>query len=1124
MRTRLAIACNAVLEVGWLFALILVPLFFNVFSARSFEPDKIALLRSIALIMCVAWLIQWIEEYPGGHSTNKNVNGIGMKERSRFLRFIIDTPCVLLVLLFLISYTFSTVISIFPRISFLGSYSRLQGLYTFFAYGVIFFILISTIEKREQVERFFKVIIFTSVPISLYGILQHYQLDPITWSAVIGERITGANMGNPIFVAAYLIMAVPVTVSKLIESFLAINQQKDRRAVLWITSLLYAIIVILQAVCILFTLSRGPWLGFFGAFFIFFLGTLIFLARKDATDLRFSMKDTLKAFLFALGGIVTGFFPAYLYFFIKKKGFRWLWLGFVFQIIILTTFLFILNLPNTPLKPILKIPYVSRLGELSYKTESGTIRVRILIWDGTIDLIRSNPLRMIVGYGPESMKHVWDPHSPAELAQHESKSSAPDRAHNETFDRIVTTGFIGFFLYMALMGSIFYFGFKWLGLINTKTHKVFFFIATILGSILGMLLPRAIQGTFSFAGVGLSFGFIIAISIYLMAAPFTMRISGQNNEQAGRYFLILGLLAGIAAHFIEIHFGIAIASTRLYFFAYTAVIVILGIKEFTNTSVVHEQTPAPVHVNENNRKKGRTQPSIKKQPNRQVNTKEFRHLESKHLPLRPVMAYTLLIGLIISTIVFSFITNQKSEKDAFSIILLSLAGQNQTFGTLIMLIVTYLMGSLLVLDVVRHSSRETEKKGDFIGSIGIYTATILFIFIVSSFIQSSYLKPGIDVGGIIVFYYIFVFCLCLAMAYFLMPSATVLPSVFWKKKALWSYALLLPAAFLIISTTNIAPVKADIYLKIGLAHERNYRWNEAIRLVTRAIEMEPDEETFYLNLGRILFGKANSSNDLNEKNAIFEKIRETMERAHSLNPMNTDHIANLGLLYLRWAEFDPTPESRRKKLSMSNSYFQKALEKSPRKTIIINNWARVFAAEGNFNEAIKNLNHSLALDNTFAGTYIALGDIYGMYGKPNEALQAYEKAVEYDQFNADAMSMLGFMYFKEGRLKESLELTRKAIELRPHLMKAHSLLGLIYFRLGRVQEAIDANLKVLSMRPSDLGAHRNLVILYDKIGRRDNAIKHLESAIYYSPPQEKQQLEQVLKQMKMGNTLTPKGS
>ncbi len=74
------------------------------------------------------------------------------------------------------------------------------------------------------------------------------------------------------------------------------------------------------------------------------------------------------------------------------------------------------------------------------------------------------------------------------------------------------------------------------------------------------------------------------------------------------------------------------------------------------------------------------------------------------------MAYSLLTGLIISTIVFSFITNQQSETDAFSIIWLSLAGHNQTFGTLIMLIVTYLMGGLLILDVVWHSSRADREK------------------------------------------------------------------------------------------------------------------------------------------------------------------------------------------------------------------------------------------------------------------------------------------------------------------------------------------------------------------------------------------------------------------------------
>ena len=53
-RTKLDRWCDAVLEAGWLAALVVAPMFFNVFSSRVFEPDKISLVRSIALIMIAA--------------------------------------------------------------------------------------------------------------------------------------------------------------------------------------------------------------------------------------------------------------------------------------------------------------------------------------------------------------------------------------------------------------------------------------------------------------------------------------------------------------------------------------------------------------------------------------------------------------------------------------------------------------------------------------------------------------------------------------------------------------------------------------------------------------------------------------------------------------------------------------------------------------------------------------------------------------------------------------------------------------------------------------------------------------------------------------------------------------
>ena len=56
MKTKLSEFCDRILEAGWLIALVMAPLFFNVYSDRVFEPDKISLVRSLALVMIAVWL------------------------------------------------------------------------------------------------------------------------------------------------------------------------------------------------------------------------------------------------------------------------------------------------------------------------------------------------------------------------------------------------------------------------------------------------------------------------------------------------------------------------------------------------------------------------------------------------------------------------------------------------------------------------------------------------------------------------------------------------------------------------------------------------------------------------------------------------------------------------------------------------------------------------------------------------------------------------------------------------------------------------------------------------------------------------------------------------------------
>jgi hypothetical protein len=42
---RIEAISEGIIEAGWLLALGLVPLFFNIYSSRSYEPDKVALQR-----------------------------------------------------------------------------------------------------------------------------------------------------------------------------------------------------------------------------------------------------------------------------------------------------------------------------------------------------------------------------------------------------------------------------------------------------------------------------------------------------------------------------------------------------------------------------------------------------------------------------------------------------------------------------------------------------------------------------------------------------------------------------------------------------------------------------------------------------------------------------------------------------------------------------------------------------------------------------------------------------------------------------------------------------------------------------------------------------------------------
>ena len=214
MQTKLSIFCDRLMEAGWLLAAIVAPLYFNVYSNRVFEPDKVSIVRSIALIMALAWLVKILDT---GVLSGRGKQPAPQQQSESLLQRInrhniLTLPTLALVIIYIIA----TVGSVAPAITLWGSYQRLQGTYSTFSYIVIFFLAAGTISRREQIDRVVTVAILTSIPISVYGMIEHLRLEFLPWGGDVTDRIT-STMGNAIFIAAYLIMVLPLALGRFLE-------------------------------------------------------------------------------------------------------------------------------------------------------------------------------------------------------------------------------------------------------------------------------------------------------------------------------------------------------------------------------------------------------------------------------------------------------------------------------------------------------------------------------------------------------------------------------------------------------------------------------------------------------------------------------------------------------------------------------------------------------------------------------------------------------------------------------------------------------------------------------------------------------------------------------------------
>ncbi len=285
--------------------------------------------------------------------------------------------------------------------SIFGNIERSWGILTLVHVFVFFLLLRSFFEKKDWIK-YFKILVWTSVLISIIGILQRF-------GGVFGVDIflSGSGrilttLGNPIYVAIYLLFNI------FFAGYLFILRKKEKGSF----DFVYLIPVVINLFAFLLTETRGAYLGlivgiFISSFLYFFFGN----SKKT--------KISLASFLAIIIILISAAFA-----FPQSK--------FV---------------QNTPI--------LDRLSTISLS--GGSITTRFIGWSAALKGFSDNP---ILGVGPENYNIVFNKYITPDYYLYGASEPYFDRAHNEFLNILSEIGLVGFLAYLSIIFFIFYLIFK----------------------------------------------------------------------------------------------------------------------------------------------------------------------------------------------------------------------------------------------------------------------------------------------------------------------------------------------------------------------------------------------------------------------------------------------------------------------------------------------------------------------------------------------------------------------------------------------------------------------------------------------------------------------------------------
>ncbi|MBS0449427.1 MAG: tetratricopeptide repeat protein [Proteobacteria bacterium] len=258
----------------------------------------------------------------------------------------------------------------------------------------------------------------------------------------------------------------------------------------------------------------------------------------------------------------------------------------------------------------------------------------------------------------------------------------------------------------------------------------------------------------------------------------------------------------------------------------------------------------------------------------------------------------------------------------------------------------------------------------------------------------------------------------------------------------------------------------------ALARHRAGQLDEAAEAYRRLLYAAPDRADVLHLLGNVEY----------QRNDAAVAIR-LIERAIALEPRIAVYRISLGNVYRRGGD-----------LTSAAARYREALELSPDSLLAAASLAGALHGLGDVAGAADAWRAALRIDPRHAEAWTGLGDLALELGQPRDAARCYRQVAIIDPESAPAWLKLGVASVRQGDAPAGLAAFERALALNPAFAAAHYNIGVVSAERLEFEAAEAALRRALAIAPDYVDAHVNLSAVLQKTGRASEARRHREAA------------------------------